>query len=304
MKSQRKQFSTLWSGVALNRIFRIGKAIVRLANTRLGYELGYAENLTQPTDLRKPDHCPRKPMTYLQRLYVRTFGLPDTVKQQQAREVFSILDKSLFSSVLDIGCAYGHYSIRIAKQYPNLRVKGFDVNEEQLNVGRLVKRKLGLKNLILEKRDICDGPINEKHDLVLLLQVIEHLKDDRMALKEIRKIVSDSGHLILTAPNLESPMIDWSNRTVTIGGHYRDGYTLEQLVQMITDAHFKIKEIKHLSGAIGQIIEKVETYAKINFSVLFPLVYPFLNYLIFFDDFLGVKTRKSTSGILVVAAAI
>lgn len=294
----------MWCAVALQKGRRLGKIISRLASLRLGYELGYAENLTRPTDLRNPDRCPKKPMTRLEKLYVRAFGLPDTVKQQQAREVFSILDSLSFTSVLDVGCAYGHYSIRIAKKYPNSKVKGLDINEEQLNVGRVVKRKFGLKNLTFERTDVCDASIIKKHDLVLLLQVIEHLKDDRTALEEIRKIVSDNGYLILTAPNLESPIIYWSNRYISIDGHHREGYALDELVQMISNAHFRIKEIKHLSGTIGQIVEKVETYLKIKFSALFPLMYPLLNYLVCFDDFLGIKTRKSTSGILIVAVAI
>jgi len=100
----------------LKKVQESGRTPIRLRDIRLGYELGYAENLTRPTDLKNPDNCPRKPMTRLERLYVRTFGLPDTIRQQQARAVFSILDKLMFSSVLDIGCAQGQYAIRIAKK--------------------------------------------------------------------------------------------------------------------------------------------------------------------------------------------
>lgn len=270
---------------------------------RLGYELGYAENLVRPTDFRNPDHCPSKPMTPLQRLYIRMFGIPDTIKQQQAREIFSIINGLSFSSVLDIGCAYGHYSIRIAKEFPDSKVKGLDINEEQLNVGRLVKKKFGLKNLSFEKSDIKNAGTNEKYDLVLLLQVIEHLKDDTATLKAIRNVVKDGGHLIITAPNRESPIIHWLENYITVEGHYRDGYTLEELVQKVANANFKIKEIRTLSGNVGQIIEKVETYLKIDSYILFALVYPFLNYLIHIDDFMRIKRKERSSGILIVAEA-
>jgi len=300
---KRQQFISTLVTTALKKVQESGRTTIRLRDMRLGYELGYAENLTRPTDLKNPDNCPRKPMTRLERLYVRTFGLPDTIRQQQACAVFSILDKSSFSSVLDIGCAQGQYAIRIAKKYPSSKVKGVDIREEQLNVGRLVRRKLGLKNLTFERRDICDGSTNEKHDLVLLLQVIEHLKDDRMALKEIRKLASSGGHLIITAPNSESPIMDWCSRYVTMHGHYREGYALEELAQMIRSAHFNINEIRPLSGNIGQIVDKVEIYLAIKFPVLFALTYPLLNYLVFLDDFLGMRTRKPTSGVLIVATA-
>lgn len=289
---------------ALKKAQEYGRIPIRLTDIRLGYELGYAENLTKPTDLKNPDNCPRKLMTPLEKLYVRTFGLPDTIRQQQARAVFSILDKLMFSSVLDIGCAQGQYAIRIAQKYPFSKVKGVDIREEELKVGRGLSRKFGLKNLTFERRDICDGSINEKHDVVLLLQVIEHLKDDRSALKKIRKLVSTGGHLIITAPNSESPIVDWCGRYVTMHGHYREGYALEELVQMIRSAHFNIDEIRPLSGNIGQIVDKAEIHLTIKFPVLFALIYPLLNYLVFFDDFLEMRTREPTSGILIVASAI
>lgn len=271
---------------------------------RLGYELGYVENLAKPSDLRNPDYCPSKPMTQKERLYVRIFGLPDTIKQQQAREVFSIINKLPFSSVLDIGCGQGHYSIRIARKYSNSKVKGIDVNDEKLNLAMAVKRKFGLSNLTFEKMDICADSTNEKYDLVLLLQVIEHLRDDRKTLARIREIIRDNGYLIITAPNIQSPIINWSKHYVTVKGHFRDGYRVKELTEMISDAKFNIKEVRPLSGTIGQLVEKVETYSKINLpSSLFALMYPFLDHIAFLDDYLKAYNSTNGSGIMVVAIA-
>ena len=168
--------------------FRLGCNLLEIKNlVRIGYELGYAENLNRPTDLRSPDHSTSKPMTLLKRLYIRAFGIPDTIKQQQAREVLGIVNKLSFSSVLDIRCAQGHYSIRIARKYPNSKVKGIDINKETVDVGRRVKMKYGLKNIMFKNINICTDFINEKYDLVLLLQVIEHLRDDAATLKKLDK---------------------------------------------------------------------------------------------------------------------
>jgi 2-polyprenyl-3-methyl-5-hydroxy-6-metoxy-1,4-benzoquinol methylase len=272
---------------------------------RLGYELGYAENLIKPSDLRNPDHCPSKTMTDKERLYIRIFGLPDTIKQQQARAVFSILNNLSFSSVLDIGCAQGHYSIRIARKYSHSQVKGIDFNEEKLSIAKFVKKKFNLKNLKLEKMNICDRSTTEKYDLVLLLQVIEHIQDDRATLKKIREIMSNNGHLVITAPNEHLSMINWYKRYVTVEGHFRDGYKPGELAKMLADANFKIKEVRHLSATIGQLIEKIETYLKINFpSFFFALLYPFLECIAFLDDYLKAKNDTNTSGILVVAVAV
>jgi 2-polyprenyl-3-methyl-5-hydroxy-6-metoxy-1,4-benzoquinol methylase len=270
---------------------------------RLGYELGYVKNITKPSDLKNPDNCPLKLLTDKERLYLRIFGLPDTVKQQQAREVFSILGRMSISSVLDVGCAQGHYSVRIARRYPNSQVKGTDFNEEKLDTACLVKKAFGLRNLTFEKTDVCPNDTREKYDLVLLLQVIEHLEDDRTALARIRQVVDEKGHLIITAPNIHSWIIEWNRRHLTVAGHFREGYSDDELARMVTEASFKIEEIKHISGTIGQFVERLETYLKLNFPLLFPLSYPFLYLLTFFDDRLRAKAGKNTSGILILAVA-
>ena len=69
---------------------------------RLGYELGYVSNLIKPSDLRRPDHSPSQPLSDLERLYIRTFGIPDTVKQQQARMPVPKLAKNGFYSIFGI----------------------------------------------------------------------------------------------------------------------------------------------------------------------------------------------------------
>lgn len=269
---------------------------------RLGYELGYLDNVTKPSDLRNPDNCQLIPMDGKERFYIRIFGLPDSIKQQQARKVFSILKKLSFSSVLDIGCAQGQYSIRIARRYPNLRIKGVDLDEKKIFQAACAKKKFGLRNLIFVKDDLSVNTVTEKHDLVLLLQVIEHLRDDRAMLARIRELMSDNGHLIITGPNVRSPIINWSKKYVDIKGHFRDGYTIEHLSKIVVEANFKIKEVRYLSGTIGQSIEKVETILKTNFpSLVFAILYPLLNAAAYIDDYLKPKDNEHASGILIVA---
>lgn len=272
-----------------------------MRNVRLGYELGYVETLTKPSDLRNPQFSASEPMTALQRFYLRIFGIPDTVKQQQARDVFSTLKKTSFLSVLDIGCAHGQYSIRIAKQYPKVAVTGIDVNKKELQIANIIKQKFGVKNVSFEERNIYLDSTQQKYDLVLLLQVIEHLDNDALALKKIRDMLTDGGHLILTTANSKSRLINWVKQHIKLDR--RDGYTLEELNSLLKTAGLKIEQVIYMSGTIGGIIERIEKYLKIKNLWLFSLLYPFLNILTNFDDYLRVKSPLYTSGILVLAVA-
>jgi 2-polyprenyl-3-methyl-5-hydroxy-6-metoxy-1,4-benzoquinol methylase len=269
-------------------------------NLNLGSEIGYVEKVLIPSDLRDPEGSRLRLMTPLEKLYIRFLGIPDTIKQQQAREIFSILANLKFSSVLDIGCGQGYVATMIAKNYPQCNVKGIDINQNKINIGNQVKKKFGLSNLTFEQADFCSAVIKDKYDLVVMLQVIEHIEDDTRLLEKIRRTIKKDGHLILTGPNSESPIINWEKHNVTIESHVRDGYTTSELIQKILNAGFTIKQVEQLSGMIGQTIEKTETNIKINLPFIFPMAYPFLYYLSFLDDYLKLKVETS-SGILIVA---
>ena len=286
------------------KISKLKEKIATL-NLRIGYELGYTVNLVKPTNLKSPDKCPYVSMSRLERLYIRIFGIPDNVKQQQARVVFSFLSRVKFSSVLDVGCSFGHYAIRIARKYPSSYVVGIDIDQTHLNVGKVLKTMFGLNNLKLENVDVCSESLGTKYDVVLLLQVLEHLEDDKKVLKNIKKnIINDGGYLIITAPNRQSPLINWYKRYVNISGHFRDGYTLKDLAHMIFESGFDIVETKYLSGTIGQITEKVETYLKTKSLFAFALIYPFLYLLNIFDDIVNRGINENNSGIFIVARPI
>jgi len=267
---------------------------------QLGREIGYIEKVFIPSDLRDPEGSPLRLMTQLEKLYIRFLGVPDTIKQQQAREISSILANLEFSSILDIGCGQGYFAAMIAKKYSHCNVKGIDINQNKVNIGNQVKKKFGLRNLTFEQGDFCSDVISDKYDLVIMLQVIEHIEDDTLLLEKIRRTIKKGGHLIVTGPNSESPIINWEKNNVTIESHVRDGYTTSELIQKILKAGFTIKQVKQLSGMIGQTIEKTETNIKINLPFLFPIAYPFLYYLSFLDDYLKLKVETS-SGILIVA---
>jgi len=268
---------------------------------RLGYELGFNSNLVRPSNLRYPESDKSIKTNYLERLYIRIFGLPDIIKQQQSREFFSIIDTLDFSDVLDIGCAQGHYSIRIAKNYLKSFVIGIDINETKIKTAKQTSTLFNIRNTLFKKTDLIEYNTHNKFDLVLLLQVLEHLKEDLKALKKIRGLIKKNGFLIITVPNKNSEIIKWLKKHTYINSHERDGYTTEELKKLFTKADFKIIKIKYLSGFIGRYIEKIESFLKLNNLYLFCLMYPFINLMMFLDDAVIFKSEKSTSGILILA---
>ncbi len=95
--------------------------------------------------------------------------------------------------ILDIGCGVGTYVRKLREFSP--RVVGIDVD------GARVKRGApdapGLLQGASEALPFPDGAF----DMVLLNEVIEHVRDDRRTLEEAVRVVRPGGHVVIFAPN-------------------------------------------------------------------------------------------------------
>jgi len=253
--------------------------------------------------LSDPDGSDRVKLTGLERFYIRVFGLPDTIEQQQARSVLNVLEGRSFSSLLDVGCRQGHYAIRIARLHPNVEVKGIDIDGESVLEGESVRNIFGLKNLSFEKEDVCSLQATGSYDVVLLLQVMEHLVDDLAALRNVHRVLRNAGILVITVPNLnlKSESARKLRKHVKIQSHFRQGYRPADMERLLTQAGFRIQRMEFLSGKIGQRVERTERFLKTHVRSLFALVYPLLYFLTLLDVPPQDRDNVSTSGMLIVA---
>ena len=242
-------------------------------------------------------------LTGLERFYIRVFGLPDTIGQQQARSVFNVLEGRSLSSLLDAGCRQGHYAVRIARLRPNVEVKGVDIDGESVLEGESVRSIFGLKNLSFEKEDACSLQAKGRFDVVLLLQVMEHLVDDLAVLRNVHRVLRGTGILVVTVPNLnlKSERARKLRKHVKIQSHIRQGYRPADMERLLTQAGFRIRRMEFLSGVIGQRVERTERFLKTYARSLFALAYPLLYFLSLLDVAAQEKGNVSTSGILIVA---
>lgn len=85
---------------------------------------------------------------------------------------------------------------------------GTDIASERLDSGNDISR-LGNINIKFTYHNILTQNIAEdwkdKYDLVLLRDVIEHLDDTKLALKNIKKMIKKGGYLFVTFPPYYSP---------------------------------------------------------------------------------------------------
>lgn len=144
----------------------------------------------------------------------------------------SIKKKDLF---LDVGCWSGS---TVLEMIDICDAYGIDFNKETLELAdkRITNR--------LKYSDITKSiNFDKKFDWVLCSEVIEHIREDDDALKNIAKVMSNDGKLILTTPRSLTLFELWDPAWIRwkFGGserHYH--YTLEELESKMSNAGLRI----------------------------------------------------------------
>ena len=102
------------------------------------------------------------------------------VHRHQREAIISMVAGLRVNSVLDVGCGAGDNLQALAKSLPHLQLSGVDVSPEAL---ALASRRV--QNVRLRELDVQCEKLDESFDLVLSIQVIEHLQDDTAALRNM-----------------------------------------------------------------------------------------------------------------------
>jgi len=150
------------------------------------------------------------------------------------------------STILDAGCGSGDVTLFLNKLSYN--VYSFDSEESMVK----------LADSLLESND-CIQEIHHKSisqlsqempgsfDTIINLDVIEHIDDDKLAMKQLVKMLRPNGRLILTVP-AHKALFGPKDKAI---GHYRR-YSKEMLIQLAQENNLQIKLIRHWN-AIGAL---------------------------------------------------
>lgn len=128
-------------------------------------------------------------------------GLGTYLKYHQAA---SLMAEEGVTNVLDVGCNRGSIEALFQRLYParaqTTLVEGVDISSEAIRQAT----ELHLANCNFRTYDGSRLPYaDERFDLVVLVEVIEHVVEKEALLSEIRRVLRPSGRLFLTTPNPE-----------------------------------------------------------------------------------------------------
>jgi 2-polyprenyl-3-methyl-5-hydroxy-6-metoxy-1,4-benzoquinol methylase len=136
------------------------------------------------------------------------------------------------AALLDVGCGNGMHTLKAARHC--VRVAGVDADIASLGVGRRTSRGTGATNVGFVASNVESGlPFADaRFDIVLCLDLLEHVHKRDLVLAEIRRVLKTGGLLLLGVPNRGTT---WKRRLDRAGlfcysdPDHKIEYTLDEL---------------------------------------------------------------------------
>lgn len=152
----------------------------------------------------------------------------------------------LKGNILEVGFGTGNYSMLLSK-YGHLTA--IEMNRDYIN-GIKKENNISFGYGDIEKGKYFFGEDN-KFKTIICLNVLEHIKDDISALKNICKLLKSDGNLILLVP-AHKTLFSGFDKSI---GHFRR-YAKSDLSEKFGKAGLTIKSLKHFNwlGAVGWFI--------------------------------------------------
>lgn len=102
--------------------------------------------------------------------------------------------------VLDFGCAHGHYCIGLAKKFPECEFHGIDISGQAIQDGIAWMQDESISNVSFTRADSLDEGATGLYDVIILAEVLEHVRDYRALLESARSHLTPGGALVITTP--------------------------------------------------------------------------------------------------------
>lgn len=162
--------------------------------------------------------------------------------QHKIDSAVKVLKNLNFSTCLDVGCASGYMIYEISKRFPNAKYFGVDVFDKAINYAKRQYPQIDFKVASADKLPFKD----DTFDLVLFYETIEHVEDPLLCLKEIKRVTSENGTLVLAMDSgsllFRIVWFVWEN---TFGRVWQEAhlhpFTHEELEDLILKSGFKIQ---------------------------------------------------------------
>lgn len=242
--------------------------------------------------------------TLLDLLLLRAWHIKRVIKQWEKNAPSNI-------SALDAGAGFGQYVYFMSTRGKNWNIKGVDVKQEQIDDCNAFYSKIGRSSQVtFEYADLTKYTAPNTYDLILSVDVMEHILEDVAVFHNFFSSMKTGGILIISTPSDQggSDVHDHDDESF-VDEHVRDGYNIKEIEEKLASCGFSDITAKYSYGTPGKISWKLSMkypISLVNISKIFFIVLP-VYYLITFpfsfilNWFDATGNHKTGTGLIVTA---
>lgn len=215
------------------------------------------------------------------------------------------------AAVLDAGSGMGQYSWKMSRMFRHWRIRGIDIIASQVEgCNHFVKNAGASGRIEFAVADLTKLTDTEKYDLILTVDVMEHIEEDELVFSNFFRSLRKNGKVIISTPSdLGGSDAHSHSDGSFIDEHVRNGYGSEEIALKLAREGFSDIVVKYTYGWQGSLSWRLSMkypVKMLNKSYFFFLLLPFW-YIIAMPfslilNFLDLNCRhKSGTGLLVTA---
>ncbi len=213
-------------------------------------------------------------------------------------------------SIYDAGTGYGQYSYFMARRLQPDNIYAVDIKEDWINNCKSFFSQRGLKNVSFGIEDLTKIDHVSQFDLILCVDVMEHIVDDTSVFQNFYNALKKDGFLVINTPSIYGGSDAHEDEDESfIGEHARTGYSFEDLEAKLKPIGFSIYQKKYTYGFWGDKAWRLGIkypMLMLNASKLFFLILPFyylvtlpFTFLMMYVDYSG--NNKIGAGVNLIA---
>ena len=178
----------------------------------------------------------------------------------------------------------------MARSYPRATVVGCEVDQEKLEFCKSLARELRLRNAGFRYGDLTDLAWgDENFDLIVNIDVLEHLSDHKLALRTFHQLLKAGGYLYVHVPQPDQKRIFGRLKRWDHTDHKREGFKAAELSAELTQIGFQVVDVKPTFGYLGKLAWELN-HITLGWSLwLAAMAFPLLNVVAKLDARFRVK---------------
>jgi len=180
------------------------------------------------------------------------FFLRERYVKRELRRIAS--SGTVIREIWDAGSGYGQYSWFCARLFPQATILGTDVKQEQVTNCTRFCTQMRLDRCRFEVGDLQKTSYDTRFDLILSVDVMEHIADDAAVFRNFHRSLRPGGRCLIHTParppKSQEEISPEGTRSV-VAEHVREGYTPDEIHQRLEQTGFVVTRFAFTYGLAG-----------------------------------------------------